>query len=51
MAFGRVALFFILCAVLLASQAIVGAGVGSLLYGMAAITTRGLAVPIRLHAA
>jgi uncharacterized protein len=32
-------------------QAIVGAGVGSLLYGMAAITTRGLAVPIGLHAA
>jgi membrane protease YdiL (CAAX protease family) len=33
------------------TQAIVGAGVGSLLYGMAAITTRGLAVPIGLHAA
>jgi membrane protease YdiL (CAAX protease family) len=32
-------------------QAIGGAGVGSLLYGMAAITTRGLAVPIGLHAA
>jgi len=33
------------------TQAIVGAGVGSLLYGMAAITTRGLAVPIGFHAA
>jgi len=32
-------------------QAIFGAGVGSLLFGMAAITTRGLAVPIGLHAA
>jgi membrane protease YdiL (CAAX protease family) len=32
-------------------QAILGAGVGSLLFGMAAITTRGLAVPIGLHAA
>lgn len=33
------------------TQAILGAGVGSLLFGMAAITTRGLAVPIGLHAA
>lgn len=33
------------------TQGIIGAGVGSLLYGMAAITTRGLAVPIGLHAA
>jgi membrane protease YdiL (CAAX protease family) len=33
------------------SQALFGAGVGSLLFGMAAITTRGLAVPIGLHAA
>ena len=33
------------------SQALLGAGVGSLLFGMAAITTRGLAVPIGLHAA
>jgi len=32
-------------------QALVGPGVGSLLFGMAAITTRGLAVPIGLHAA
>jgi membrane protease YdiL (CAAX protease family) len=31
--------------------AIFGAGVGSLLFGMAAIATRGLAVPIGLHAA
>ncbi len=33
------------------SRAILGAGVGSLMFGMAAITTRGLAVPIGLHAA
>jgi membrane protease YdiL (CAAX protease family) len=33
------------------TQAIFGAGVGSLLFGMAAIATRGLAVPIGLHAA
>ena len=33
------------------AQAILGAGIGSLLFGMAAITTRGLAVPIGLHAA
>jgi len=33
------------------TQALFGAGVGSLLFGMAAITTRGLAVPIGLHAA
>jgi membrane protease YdiL (CAAX protease family) len=33
------------------TQAILGAGVGSLLFGMAAITTKGLAVPIGLHAA
>lgn len=33
------------------SQALFGAGVGSLLFGMAAIATRGLAVPIGLHAA
>lgn len=32
-------------------QALFGAGVGSLLFGMAAIATRGLAVPIGLHAA
>ena len=32
-------------------NAILGAGVGSLLFGMAAIATRGLAVPIGLHAA
>jgi uncharacterized protein len=32
-------------------QALVGAGVGSLLFGMASIATRGLAVPIGLHAA
>jgi uncharacterized protein len=33
------------------SRALLGAGVGSLLFGMAALTTRGLAVPIGLHAA
>jgi membrane protease YdiL (CAAX protease family) len=33
------------------SRALLGAGVGSLMFGMAAITTRGLAVPIGLHAA
>jgi membrane protease YdiL (CAAX protease family) len=33
------------------SRAILGAGVGSLLFGMAAIATRGLALPIGLHAA
>ena len=32
-------------------QALFGAGVGSLLFGMAAIATRGLAIPIGLHAA
>lgn len=32
-------------------QALFGAGVGSLLFGMAAIATKGLAVPIGLHAA
>jgi len=32
-------------------QALFGASVGSLLFGMAAIATRGLAVPIGLHAA
>lgn len=32
-------------------NALLGAGVGSLLFGMAAIATRGLAVPIGLHAA
>jgi membrane protease YdiL (CAAX protease family) len=32
-------------------QAIAGAGAGSLLFGMAAIATRGLAMPIGLHAA
>lgn len=32
-------------------NAILGAAVGSLLFGMAAIATRGLAVPIGLHAA
>jgi len=31
--------------------ALLGAGVGSLLFGMAAIATRGLAMPIGLHAA
>src|SRR5438093_511171 len=31
--------------------ALLGAGVGSLLFGMAAIATRGLALPIGLHAA
>ncbi|MES2466382.1 MAG: CPBP family intramembrane glutamic endopeptidase [Verrucomicrobiota bacterium] len=33
------------------SEAIAGAGVGALLFGMAAIATRGLAVPIGVHAA
>ena len=33
------------------SRAILGAGVGSLMFGMAALATRGLAVPIGLHAA
>jgi uncharacterized protein len=33
------------------THALVGAGVGSLLFGMAAIVTRGLAVPIGMHAA
>ena len=33
------------------SRAFLGAGVGSLLFGMAAIATRGLALPIGLHAA
>jgi len=33
------------------SDAILGAGVGSLLFGMTAIASRGLAVPIGLHAA
>jgi membrane protease YdiL (CAAX protease family) len=33
------------------TQAIFGAGVGSLLFGMASLATRGLAVPIGLHAA
>jgi membrane protease YdiL (CAAX protease family) len=32
-------------------QALLGPGVGSLLFGMAAIATRGLAVPIGVHAA
>ncbi|HEX6627835.1 MAG TPA: CPBP family intramembrane glutamic endopeptidase [Gemmatimonadaceae bacterium] len=32
-------------------QALFGAGVGSLLFGMASIATKGLAVPIGLHAA
>lgn len=32
-------------------QAFLGAGVGSLLFGMASIATRGLALPIGLHAA
>ena len=32
-------------------HAFLGAGVGSLLFGMAALTTRGLAMPIGLHAA
>jgi membrane protease YdiL (CAAX protease family) len=32
-------------------RALLGAGVGSLLFGMASIATRGLAVPIGLHAA
>ncbi|HEX3070461.1 MAG TPA: type II CAAX endopeptidase family protein [Thermoanaerobaculia bacterium] len=33
------------------SRALAGAGVGALLFGMAAIASRGLAVPIGLHAA
>jgi membrane protease YdiL (CAAX protease family) len=33
------------------NRALAGAGVGALLFGMAAIATRGLAVPIGLHAA
>ena len=33
------------------SRAILGAGIGSLLFGMAAIATRGLALPIGLHTA
>jgi uncharacterized protein len=33
------------------SRAILGAGIGSLLFGMAAIATKGLALPIGLHAA
>jgi uncharacterized protein len=33
------------------TRALFGAGVGSLLFGIAAIATRGLAVPIGLHAA
>jgi hypothetical protein len=33
------------------TDALLGAGVGSLLFGMAAIASRGLAVPIGLHAA
>jgi membrane protease YdiL (CAAX protease family) len=33
------------------TQAVFGAGIGSLLFGMAAIATRGLAIPIGLHAA
>lgn len=33
------------------SRALAGAGVGALLFGMAAIATRGLAVPIGVHAA
>ena len=32
------------------TQALFGAGVGSLLFGMAAIATRGLAIPIGVHA-
>jgi membrane protease YdiL (CAAX protease family) len=32
-------------------HAILGAGIGSLLLGMAALATRGLAMPISLHAA
>jgi membrane protease YdiL (CAAX protease family) len=32
-------------------HALLGAGVGSLLFGMAALATRGLAVPIGIHAA
>jgi membrane protease YdiL (CAAX protease family) len=33
------------------TQAVFGAGLGSLLFGMASLATRGLAVPIGLHAA
>ncbi len=33
------------------TRALFGAGVGSLFFGMAAIATRGLAVPVGLHAA
>jgi membrane protease YdiL (CAAX protease family) len=33
------------------AHALLGAGVGSLLFGMAALSTRGLAVPVGLHAA
>jgi membrane protease YdiL (CAAX protease family) len=33
------------------SRAVLGAGVGSLMFGMAAIATKGLAVPIGMHAA
>lgn len=33
------------------SRALLGAGVGSLMFGMAALATRGLAVPIGLHTA
>lgn len=33
------------------SDALIGAGIGSLLFGAAALATRGLAVPIGLHAA
>lgn len=33
------------------SRALLGAGMGSLLFGMAAIATRGLAIPVGLHAA
>lgn len=33
------------------TQALFGAGVGSLLFGIAALATRGLAVPIGIHAA
>lgn len=32
-------------------HALLGAGVGSLLFGMASLATRGLALPIGLHAA
>ena len=33
------------------ARALIGAAVGSLLFGMAVLATRGLAVPIGLHAA